>query len=374
MENQNTSLPSGHASAPTDSVIVRAPELRSVVRAIVERGGSEALEAELVADNLVLANMSGHDSHGVGMLPRYVDALLEGGLRINQQVRIELDTGTLLRLDGNSGYGQVVGRQAMQLGVARAERHGVCVVALANAHHLGRIGHWAEQCLERGLISLHFVNVVSRPIVAPFGGLDARTGTNPVCVAIPRQNEPAIVLDFATSRIAQGKTRIAYNRGQQVPPDTIIDDRGAATTDPRYTVVAPFGAILPFGQHKGFGLSLIAELLGGALTGGATCRQPDTGSRVIINGMFSILIDPAQLGTAQHFAAEAEAYVAWLKQSPVPDDASAISLPGERGRRSRERCEAQGIAIDPTTWAEISGAGQKLGLSRREVQSLAGLD
>ena len=353
--------------------MLEAAALREVVQAIVARGGSERLEAELVAYNLVLANMSGHDSHGVGMLPRYVDSLLDGGLAVNRHVRVELDSGSLLRLDGGSGYGQVVGREAMELGIARASEDGVCVVALANAHHLGRIGHWAEQCLGHGLISLHFVNVVARPIVAPFGGLDARTGTNPVCIGIPRRGQEPIVLDFATSRIAQGKTRVAHNRGQPLPPDTILDDRGQPTTDPRYTVVPPFGAILPFGEHKGFGLSLVAELLGGALTGGATCRQRLPGNRAIINGMFSILIDPDRLGTAQHFAAEAEAYLGWLKQSPVPEGSPGILLPGDMERASRVRCAEVGIVVDTTTWAEIVAAGTKLGLTSDELRRLARL-
>ncbi len=353
--------------------MLEAAALRAVVQAIVARGGSERLEAELVAHNLVLANMSGHDSHGVGMLPRYVDSLLEGGLVINRHVQVELDTGSLLRLEAGSGYGQVAGLEAMALGIARAWEHGVCVVALANSHHLGRIGHWAEQCLAHGLISLHFVNVVARPIVAPFGGLDARTGTNPICIGIPRRGQEPIVLDFATSRIAQGKTRIAHNRGQPLPPDTIIDDRGQPTTEPRYTVVPPFGAILPFGEHKGFGLSLAAELLGGALTGGATCRQRQPGSRAIINGMLSILIDPDRLGTAQHFAAEAEAYLEWLKQSPVPEGSPGIVLAGDLERASRVRCEAEGIVVDTTTWGEIVAAGMKLGLPEDEIRRLAKL-
>ncbi len=360
-------------SSRPGSVVSYAPDLRRLVRSILERGGSLPSEAELVAENLVLANASGHASHGVGMLPRYVDSLLEGGLSVNQHVRVELDTGTLLRLDGGSGYGQVVGREAMELGMVRAKRHGVCVVALANAHHLGRIGHFAEQCLEAGLISIHFVNVVSRPIVAPFGGLDARTGTNPVCVGIPRPGELPIVLDFATSRIAQGKTRVAYNQGQRLPPDTVIDDHGAPTTDPRYAVVPPYGAILPFGEHKGFGLSLVAELLGGALTGGSTCRQPHAGSRRVLNGMLSILLDPDQLGTVGHFATEAEAYLSWLRLSPVAEGSAGILLPGEPERESRRRCELEGIAVDVTTWSEILDAGEKLGLPRAQSEHLAAL-
>lgn len=352
--------------ARTD-VVFDVAELELVVRTIVGAGGSDAHEATLVAHNLVLANASGHDSHGVGMLPRYVDALLEGGLLVNRHVRVELDTGSLLRLDGERGYGQVIGREAMGLGIERARRHGVCVVALANAHHLGRIGHWAEQCLEHGLVSVHFVNVVARPIVAPLGGLDARTGTNPICIGAPRRGGDPVVLDFATSRIAQGKTRIAYNRGEQVPPGNIIDDRGEPTTDPRYTVVAPFGAILPFGEHKGFGLSVMAELLGGALTGGATCRRPDPGKRQILNGMLSILIDPAQLGTAEHFATEVDAYLQWLCGSPVETGCSGILIAGDPEREARARAHAEGVAIDARTWEEIVSAGEKLGLRREQL-------
>jgi hydroxycarboxylate dehydrogenase B len=352
-------------------VVWQVPGLTRAVQAVVEAGGSAAGEAELVAQNLVLANASGHDSHGIGMLSRYVDSLLEGGLRINQHVQIALDTGTLLRLDGGSGYGQVVGREAMELGIERARRHGVCVVALAHAHHLGRIGHWAEQCLEHGLISLHFVNVVARPIVAPFNGLAARTGTNPVCIGIPRPGQDPVLLDFATSRIAQGKTRIAHHRGLPVPPGTLLDDQGQPTTDPRYGVIPPFGALLPFGEHKGFGLSLVAELLGGALTGGGTCREPHSGERRILNGMFSVLVDPAQLGTAEHFAAEAEAYIEWLRASPAAEGSDGIVLAGEPERAARRRAAEHGLRIDLTTWRELQTAGEKLGLSAARLNALA---
>jgi len=352
----------------TDSVVLSPAALTRLVQAIVERGGSELAEARLVAENLVLANASGHASHGVGMLPRYVGSLLEGSLLPNRHVRVDLDSGSLLRLDAGSGYGQVAGREAMDLAIERAQRLGVCVVALGNSHHLGRIGHWAEQCLEAGLISLHFVNVVSRPIVAPFGGLDARTGTNPVCIGIPRGNEP-ILLDFATSRIAQGKTRVAFNRGEPLPPGNLIDDHGAPTTDPRYGVVPPFGALLPFGEHKGFGLSVVAELLGGALSGGLTCRERHAGKARILNGMLSILLDPEQLGNNAAFVAEADAYLAWLRQSPVAEG-DRIALPGEPERMAREHCATHGITLDSTTWNEILTAGERLGLPRSEGEDM----
>ena len=133
-------------------ILIAAPALTSVVTAIVAAGGSESREAEAVAANLVAANLAGHDSHGVGMLPRYIEVLLEGDLKPNQHPSIELDTGPLLRVNGNEGYGQVIGMESMQLGIERAQAHGVCIVGTTNSHHLGRIGHWAEQCLAAGLV------------------------------------------------------------------------------------------------------------------------------------------------------------------------------------------------------------------------------
>ena len=180
--------------------VFRADALTAAVRAIVAAAGSVPDEAARVAANLVEANLRGHDSHGVGMVPRYIDAVLEGGLTVNAHVAVRSDSGALLTLDGQSGYGQVIGAEAMALGIERARQQGVCIVGLAHSHHLGRIGHWAEQCITAGLVSIHFVNVLSRPIVAPFGGRDARLGTNPFCVGIPRPGGEPIVLDFATSQ------------------------------------------------------------------------------------------------------------------------------------------------------------------------------
>jgi uncharacterized oxidoreductase len=354
-------------------IVIGAPRLKAAIEAIVAKGGSAAREADLVAGNLVEANLTGHDSHGVGMIPRYVKSLLEGGLAVNQHPQILVDAGTMLRLDGRAGYGQVIGREAMTLGIERARKHGSCVVALGNSHHLGRIGHWAEQCLEAGLVSLHFVNVISRPIVAPWGGRDARFGTNPVCIGIPRPNGEPFVLDFATSRIAQGKTRVAHNQGKSLAPGIVIDDKGDPTNNPRYSVIPPFGAIMPFGEHKGSGLALACELLGGALAGGGTQHMPDQGKMRVMNGMLSILIDPAKLGTAQFLAEQAEAFIAWEKASPPAAGVERVLIAGDPERAKRKQRLVEGLAIDATTWEEILAAGEMLKLPRAEVQRLAGL-
>jgi len=348
------------------SKTIQAADLRKQVAAIIAAAGSSAEEARTVAGNLVLANLSGHDSHGVGMVPRYVDAVLEGGLKPNASVKVLLDGGALLSLDGQRGYGQVVGEQAMALGMARARELGSCVMALANAHHLGRIGHFAEMAVAQGLVAIHFVNVQSRPVVAPWGGSDGRYGTNPCCIAVPLKGREPFVLDFATSRVAQGKMRVAHNEGRQVEPGYLIDEKGLPTTDPGVVVVARpgglLGALMPFGEHKGYGLATACELLGGALTGTGTWHHPtDPARRSVINGMLTILIDPQKLGTRASFETEALAFVDWLKQSPPAPGFDGVRIAGEPEREARVVRERDGIAIDDTTWAEIVAAGGKVG-------------
>jgi uncharacterized oxidoreductase len=346
---------------------IQAPDLRAHCARILAAAGSSAEEADQVAANLVMANLSGHDSHGVGMLPRYVDAVLEGGLTPNASVKTLLDAGALLSLNGQRGYGQVVGEQAMRLGMARAKEQGSCILALAESHHLGRIGHFAEMAVAQGLVSLHFVNVLTRAVVAPWGGTDGRYGTNPCCIGVPLKDAPPFVLDFATSRVAQGKMRVAHNQGKSVQPGLLIDEHGQPTTNPGVVVVPQsngfFGALMPFGEHKGYGLAVACELLGGALTGGGTWHHPAVNTRAVYNSMLTILIDPGKLGTQSAMETEALAFVEWLRKSPPTDGEHGVQIAGEPERRARVARERDGIEIDGSTWEEITAAAAKVGLS-----------
>jgi uncharacterized oxidoreductase len=341
------------------------------MEAIVAAGGSDSREAGMVAQNLVTANLLGHDSHGIGMIPRYVDALLEGGLSANQHAKIRLDSGALLALDGCQGYGQVIGAEATELAIERTRAHGVCIMALARAHHLGRIGQWGEQAVAQGLVSISFVNVISRAIVAPYGGADARFGTNPVCIAIPIPGEPPFVLDMATSAVAQGKVRVAYNKGDKVSREWLLDDHGNPTEDPRYGVVEPFGALRTFGLHKGYGLAMACELLGGALTGGGTWHSDDKSKRRVWNGMLSIVIDPRRLDKESLFGTETTEFLASLRKSPVAPGFDKVRIAGEPEREWRARREKEGIPVDETTWTEIRKAAAKLKLDGDAIERLA---
>lgn len=174
--------------------------LEQFVQAIWRHAGSTDREAELVAEHLVQANLAGHDSHGVGMIPSYMASLAQGHLQLNVHAEVVRDAGAVLTIDGGQGFGQVVASEAMDKGIERARQLGLAAVALNNSHHIGRIGHWAEQCARAGFISIHFVNVVGDPMVAPFGGSDRRFGTNPFCVIFPRADKKTAAAGFRHQR------------------------------------------------------------------------------------------------------------------------------------------------------------------------------
>ncbi|MCL6375307.1 malate/lactate/ureidoglycolate dehydrogenase [Pectobacterium versatile] len=331
--------------------------LRDYLRDRLTENDVNASIAEIVAYNLVESSLKGHDSHGVSMLPRYIDAIREGGLSPHAQAEKTLDFGPLISFDGQQGFGQVVAKQAVAEGIARAQTHGLAVVSLANAHHLGRIGAWAEQAAEVGLVSLHFANVYTKPVVLPWQGQQARFGTNPFCAGIPVEHDDPVILDFATSVIAGNKARIAWNEGKQVAPGCIVDNEGNPTVDPRWLMEQPLGALLPFGEHKGSGLSLVCSLLGAALTGGKTERTAKGEGKQIINSMLSILIDPQKLGGAATYQQEIPALLEWVRQSRDDD---ALLLPGDKEKQTyRQRLE-NGIFVDDVSWGQLSYLNNKV--------------
>lgn len=345
-----------------DHLIPTAPLHRWVVDLFRAAGSSER-EATLTADHLVGANLAGHDSHGVGMAPRYVDSLLNNELQLNQTVGVLSDTGPMLSVDARRGMGQSVTFQAMELAIARARQHGVCVMGLRNSHHLGRVGHWAEQAVAAGMVSIHFTNAVARnPLVAPFGGAQGRFNTNPFTVGMPHQDGGPIVLDFATSAIAQGKVRVAYNKKVPVAPGSLIDADGQPTNDPAVMfepVGGPHGALQPFARHKGFALAMVCELLGAALIGGETSQPPNLPQKFgVWNNMLAIVFDPARMSGSDGFEAEARTFIDWLRSARLSADGEAmggILLPGDPERRTRAE-RAQQVPIDAGTMAQMDAA------------------
>ena len=336
--------------------------------------GSSPDEAQDVAEHLVAANLAGHDSHGVGMLPDYVRLLHEGLLVPNQTLDTVVDRGAVLVLDARRGFGQAMAKEAMRRGIARAREFGSVTVALRNSSHIGRIGHWAEQCAAASMVSVHFVNVADHsPLQAPFGCSDARLGTNPMAIGVPGSgDDPLLVLDMATSAIAFGKARVARNKGVPVPEGALIDGQGRPTTDPTTYVDTKDGALLAFGAHKGSGLAILCEVLGAALSGGATIAPHHERREGILNSMLSFILDPRAFGDASSFAREAGAITDWVKESPPAPGFAEVLMPGEPERRARERRLAEGVPIDDKSLADIVAATASLGVSAAEIDRTLG--
>src|SRR5207248_7091519 len=284
-------------------------------------------------------NLKGHDSHGVGMIPSYLRNLAGGKAAANQAGRVVSDSGSIIVYDGERGYGQIVARNATLLGIERAKRDGVAVVALRNAHHIGRVGTYGEMCAGAGLVSLHFVNITDqRPAVAPWRGGDARFGTNPLCIALPGPApERPIISDMATSRIAMGKVRVARNKGEQIAADTLLDPGGQATADPNVMYQRPRGALLTFGEHKGYALAFICEMLAGAVTGSGTMRPERQDAESVTNGMLMIVIDPSRLTERAWMLDEIAAMSGYITGSPPARPDEPVLIPGDPERANRAR-------------------------------------
>lgn len=343
------------------------PELlHALVRDMVVKAGWTEAEARETADHLVLANLSGHDSHGVGMLPLYFQSLADGNLDPASQPETKVDAAPFLIIDGKIALGQPNARNAVDRAITMAQAGGVAIVNLLDSHHIGRIGHYAEVAAEAGLISFFWVNVAGRPpIVAPYAAKEARFGTNPHAIGIPVPGGDPLILDFATSRMAHGKARVALNKGEQVPPGYIIDGEGRPTTDPAHVFASPdhpLGALLPFGDHKGAGLSLIAELLSAGLMGAARIDQKPQKTWVI-NSLFGVIIDPARLEPdAELRRSRTESYLAFVRAAKPMDPANPVLAPGDKERRVRIERQAAGIPLDDETWSQIVAAARQHGI------------
>jgi uncharacterized oxidoreductase len=342
---------------------VDAARLEALVGAIFERAGSCPTEARVLASHLVLANLVGHDSHGVIRLREYLPWLAEGKVRANRAARVVHETPVSLLVDGDLGFGQVVGEAALDLAIAKAGATGMAILGLRNTGHVGRVGHFAERAASAGFVSLHFVNTTGfGMLVAPIGGREARLSANPLAIGVPRGEAPPLILDISTASIAEGKIKVARNARKPLPAGCVTDAMGNPTTDPEAFYGPPRGAILPFGGHKGYALSVMIEALAGALSGAGCTGDAPARKAALVNNMTSILIRPDVLGAGETMATELHDFERWLKSATPTAPGAEILVPGELERRTRSEREAAGIPIDAQTLAELDDAASRMGL------------
>jgi uncharacterized oxidoreductase len=349
--------------------------LHALTSLVVTRMGSAPDETREVADHLVRANLSGHDSHGVGMLPAYVRLLHDKLLVPNQTSHTVLDAGALLVIDARRGFGQRMAADAVRRAIERARELGACVLALRNSSHVGRIGTYGELATRAGMAFTAFVNVADHhDVQAPWACAEPRLGTNPFCTAVPgglgEDEGPGLLLDMATTTIAAGKARVAYNKGVPVPEGTLIDAAGQPTNDPAGFIADHTGALLSFGRHKGSGLAVMCEIMAGAIGGGQRADQPVKGG--ILNSMLATVIDLSRLGDPAAIAQGVEATKAHIRSSRVAPGFDEVLLPGEPERRAAKHRAAVGIEVDDTTWRDIRAAAASLGITEDEIDRTVG--
>ena len=356
-------------------VTIKVQNLINFVAEVFAHADSSPEEAKRIATYLTTANLTGHDSHGVIRVPVYIRWKKMGSIVPDQTVELVVDTPALAVIDGKFGYGQTVAPQAVRIGIEKCKASGLSAVALRNAGHIGRVGDWAEMAAAEGLVSVHFVNAAGSVLVAPYGGVERRISTAPYCVGIPRQGQRPIVLDFATSIVAEGKVLVASRGGKKLPKAALIDLDGTLSEDPA-VLYGPYepdgprdhsqgkGAIRAFGEHKGSGLALICELLGGALTGtGATGPN-----RRFANGMFAVYVDPKVVDPGNFFDGEISRYVSYFKDSKPIAGVDAVLIPGEPEAKMRADRTNNGVPLPHDTWAAIVNTAREVGVSELSIQ------
>ena len=339
----------------------RAEKLTAFADALFRAAGVPADEASRVAQSLVLANLCGHDSHGMIRIVQYVDAIKDGRLKPGAPFNIVKQTAAVMVVDGGWGLGMVQAHRLLDRLVPRAEGLGLAAGTLKNCGHIGRLGEYAEAAAARKMAFLATVNNhgFGRG-VAPPGGTEPRIGTNPLCVGIPTNGDP-VVLDIGTSVVAEGKVRVAFNKGQQVPDGWLLDPAGKPTNDPGVLYKEPRGSILPLGAaqgYKGFGIGLVLDMLVGGFSG-APCSTPGL-PNMSANAVFFLVLDIDQFTGAEHFLKEVSGLADNVKSCPKVDGVYDIMVPGDPERRSAAQRRQAGIPLDDGTWKQLTTLAERL--------------
>lgn len=345
----------------TDAGAPRVPPeaLAECVRAILVAAGASGANARIVADSLVDADSAGRASHGTRQVETYVEKMREGVVSGTAEPEIVVDAGALVRIGGQRAFGQVVGEFAARTGIARAGRHGVCLVAIENATHLGRNARWAEIAAESGVASIHFGHGFGAgPVVVPHGGVEPKLRTSPVALGAPAADGRHVVFDFSVAEISFNTVKVLAERGEKLPPNAAVRADGTPSDDPR-EVLEGFSALLPFGGFKGYGLAVLAEIFGGIIAGGT-----ETGAGV--NAMLSIYIDVARAtGEAGYHARLSDFLSALRAAKPLPDG-PPVAVPGDRGREARRTHSERGLPVSAALRQSLFRAADRAGVPASE--------
>lgn len=354
-------MAAGTLPAPTDAVLIEPALLVRYAAEILCGLGARDADAARVAESLVAANLAGHDSHGVLLLPYYAELITRGQIRLDAETAVLLDHGAVTVLDGRFGFGQVAGAMATTLAIARGREHGVACVLARNVNHVARLGEYTSAVADAGLAALLLVNCQgSGQLLAPFGGIERRLTNNPISIAAPGDTHP-LLLDMALSVAAEAKVWLAKARGETLPPGWILDGEGRESTDPDDLFAG--GTLLPVGGpaggHKGYGLIVLVDVLAGILSGGGVCR-PDSPAD-FSNAFLLIALDVGALASRDHYLSELRVLRDHVTSSRRADGVKEILLPGDVEAASARR-RAEGIPIERSTWQALADLARQVGV------------
>jgi uncharacterized oxidoreductase len=344
-----------------------ADSLRALVAACLGRVGVPQGDAALTARLMVEANLTGHDTHGVRQLPRYVGLIEAGVIAADTPATVVREGPTTAVLDAHHGLGYVGATRATELAIAKCRETRLAAVGVRNLNHVGRVGAYPEMIAAAGLVGLVTVNAQARGIiVAPFGGRARRLGTNPIAAAFPHPTGPPILLDFATSTVAGNKIRQAHSRGQPVGEGWLMLEDGTPTSDPA-DYLEGRAMLLPLGSgrggggqgHKGYALAVLVDLLSGVLAGAGTAPTPQ---RDLNNGTFVLCIDPEAFLARADYDREVAALADYLRATPVAPGAPSVEVPGDYEARHRQARLRDGIALEPPVWEDVAACAAHLGV------------
>ncbi len=344
----------------TDQVTVLAEPTRAFCQEVLERAGLPKGDAFLVADALIDADLRGVSTHGLVRFPIYVTRLRKGLVRARPQMQVVRSRGATLVLDGDHGFGQVVGAEGMRHAVQLARDHGIGLCAIRNGTHLGALAYIAALALPHQMIGITLT--ITNPVMAPWGGVVPKLGNNPLAVAVPAGDRPPVILDMACSQVARGNLILAAKLGKAIPPTWALDARGQPTEDPQAGLQ---GSLMPVGGHKGAGLALVVAILGGLLAGspfGAGCGDIFDMTRSQRFGHLVMAIDIGACCPLTEFHQAMEEMIADLKASPRGEGVEEIWMPGEAEMRRREARRRDGFPVSRVVLDEVRAVGAEFGV------------
>jgi LDH2 family malate/lactate/ureidoglycolate dehydrogenase len=341
---------------------IAAERLQRIGAALLVGAGASREEADTVARGCVNANLAGHDSHGIILIPSYVERIKVGHIVPGAPFKIVQESPTTTVIDGHWGFGFVVNEKAMRLTIEKAKSANVAAATVFRQSHVGRLGAYPLMAAQAGMIGIATADSGRSPkAVAPFGGREARLGTNPISIAVPSDLPGPLCLDMATSAVAVGKLTLAQARGEKIPLGWIVDSDGKHTTDPAR--FRPGGALLPLGGtegYKGSGLAVIVEILCGLLTGLGFGVEPSGRHN---DGCFLAVFKVDAFRPLAEFKREVAEFARYLKDTPLSEGSTGVFYPGEvEHLREQERRES-GIEIEDATWKKLRTLASELKLA-----------